>query len=288
MYTSALATFTGFFLYNKWSKRTFEPAPTDTKIEDLPVELNEHVYSFLTVSDRARFRVAMKKTADSRFQYKCPEKERRLGLFVRSIKKRNIAELSFPMLQFLGTIDRDDPTLDEIAEVFPEAVANHRHGKTTPLNLADLIQDGSLTEQDVRVRMHEDLSVELGEWKTCSALYNCTPEQFDILIMHPDIRSFIDNDSFLYQTIRHTNEKLIVYMRTNSARLGIDMATHEQSLATYITKQAPDVIFKYTDLITVAIRNLPFTPDDLDLIWSNCLKVMNMDVVEVIDRFRGM
>ncbi|NBK25367.1 MAG: hypothetical protein EOM68_25510 [Spirochaetia bacterium] len=131
--------------------------PCQFFMEALPVELKERVYNSLVVRDRARFCVAMKKTTDNRFIYKCPEKERRLGLFVRSIKKRTVTTPSLPMLQFLGTIDRDDPTLDEISEVFPEAVANHRDShKPKAMSMADRIRDGSLTEEDVRARMHED------------------------------------------------------------------------------------------------------------------------------------
>ena len=260
--------------------------PVAAAFKELPVEIKEHVYSFLTVTDRARFRLAMQNT-DSRFRFKCPEKERRLGLFVRSIKKRKVAALSFPMLQFLGTIDRDDPTLDEIAEVFPEAVANHRNSnKPRVMSLTDLIRDGTITEEDVRAHLHEDLSTQLEDWGTKSALYSCTPQHLDIILIHPDIRSFIDAYSFLFNLINHGNEKLVGYMKSNSARLGIDMPTHERSLVEYITKSAPRGIFMTSDFIPVAIRHLPFTSDELDLLWSKCLEEMNMDVVEIIDRFK--
>jgi len=259
-------------------------------MDSLPVELKEHVYNSLVVSDRARFCMAMKKTTDNRFMHKCPKKERRLGLFVRSIKRRMVTTPSLPMLQFLGTIDRDDPTLDEIAEVFPEAVAKHRNSQEPQvMSMVDRIRDGSLTEEDVRARLHENLSAELkNDWFTSYALNHCTPQQLDILLIHPDIRAYIDHFMFLYNIFTYANEELIVYMKDNHTRLGINMTAHERSVVVYITEKASRVIFMCPEFIPIAIRHLPFTPEDLDLISSKCIEEMNMDVVEAIDRFRGM
>jgi hypothetical protein len=264
----------------------FHKVPTTSvTLETLPVELKEHVYSFLNVSDRARFRVAMQKT-DTHFRYKCPMEERKLGLFVRSIKKRRVSAMSFPMRQFLGTIDRDDPTLDEIAEVFPEAVANHRNNNPRLMSLAELISNGTITEEDVRARLHEDLSTLLEDWEMKETLYKCMPHHLDILLIHPDFRRFIDTHSFLYSIVNFGNEELIVYMKGDFARLGIDMPTHERSLVEYIMKSTPRSIFMTPDFIPVAIRHLPFTSDEMDLVWAKCLEEMNMDVVDEIDRFR--
>ncbi|NBK25366.1 MAG: hypothetical protein EOM68_25505 [Spirochaetia bacterium] len=118
----------------------------------------------------------------------------------------------------------------------------------------------------------------------CFAINHCTPQQLDILLIHPDIRAYIDNSSFLYNIINCANEKLIVYMKSNSTRLGINIAAHERSLIVYIMKASQP--FTSRKFIPIAIHHLPFTPDDLDLIWSKCLQEMNIDAVEAIDRFR--
>ena len=230
---------------------------------------------------------------DVRFRYKCKAKERKLGLFARSIKKRKISTLSAPMLSYLGTIDRDDPTLDEIAEVFPDAVARHRSSNGPSVRgLGELIRDGTVSEADVRAHLSEDLSERLTEdWVLTNSVYQCKPCVFDILLIHPDIRRFVDRCEFLFALINNSNDALILHLKRHGSRLGINMQAHERNLVAHIMASAVNnknnILFS-SHFALIALRHLPFTVEELERVWPMCLQEMNMDAVEAIDHILGV
>jgi len=245
----------------------------------LPVEIQERIYSCLPARDRVRFHVAMPK--DSRFKNKNPATERRLGLFTKSIKKRKINTLSEPMMQYLGTIDRDDPTLDEIAEVFPDAVEKHRNSMIPKQSLADVIKDKTVTVEHIRACLSEDLSGKLRDnFDLKFALYNCTPQVFEIVILHPDILMFVVHHKFLISLLSYENQKLIMHLKQHGDRLGINIQTHARFVFDYIMKYE----CANTRYIIIALWYISFTTEELERMWIECLKQMNIHAVEAIDR----
>jgi hypothetical protein len=208
----------------------------------------------------------------------------KVALFARSIKKRWVSQMTRPMLEFLATIDRDDPALDEIAEVFPEAVAAHRNNTEPQMrSIVDLIRDGMLTEEHIRANLFEDLTELLNDWRVQMTIFGCTPHQFDILIVHPDIRRFVSNCRFLCDLVNQGRDELIMHMKHNADRLGIDMQAQERNAVMYIVSLAHDVLFSTKHFIPNALRHLTFTAEELRVIWSKCLGVVNLDVVELLD-----
>jgi len=211
------------------------------------------------------------------------EPHAKIALFVRSIQKRKLRAMSKAMFEFLETIDRGDPALDEIAEVFPEDVARHRGG-TPSGSLCDLICNGSFTEEDVRARLSEDLSAQLKEWRLYTALYKMKPQNLDVLLTHPDIRRFVDTSGFLCNVINFGNEELVVHMKNNATRLGIDMEEHMRNLIAFIiSPEAGIILFKVLHFIPITLRHLPYTTADLEVVWTRCLEEANMDAIEAIE-----
>lgn len=246
-------------------------------METLPVELQECIYMRLHVRDRVMFRIAMPK--DTKIRYNPPFEERKLGILAKSIQKRKIPELSTSMKSYLRTVNPCDPTLDEIAEVFPNVVVN-----VTAKSFEDLIHDGTVTEEDVRALLPENLAVRLQtDWVLKESVYKCKPHVFEILIIHPDIRHFVDNYDFLFCILNYANEELIIHLKQHSGRLGFDVPSFERSLIAYIISYRYNTIFT-SQFAILAIRHLPFTRQELERMWIRCLENMNMDAVEMIDR----
>jgi len=232
-----------------------------------------------------------------KYRYKSPLEKRRLDLFARSIKKSQIksikngkvAALSPYMLTYIESIQRDDPVLDEIAKVFPEAVKKHRASPVVP-SLCELIRSGTVTEEDVRARTSEDLYDMLqNDWGFKWRLYGCKPEVLEILLLHPDIRRFVDCSDFLNGMISSSNEELISYLQHHSARLNINMPVHERTLAAYIASDMPthSMTTSNTHIMLAMLRNLPFTVEELESIWQKCLENINLEVVDAIDNILG-
>jgi hypothetical protein len=253
-----------------------------------PIEIQERIYLGLPVRDRVRFRSAMPK--DARIRYKCPAEERRLGLFVRFIKKRKIAALSENMLAFMETIERDDPTLDEIAEFFPDAVEKHRSSRPVlTMTLVDLIRDGTVSEEDVLARLSEDLARRLNgdDWALRMMLYDCKPEMYDIIIIHPDIRRFVDRAHFMFAVIAHTNEALIMHLKHRGNHMGINVQAHMRSLATDIVSRTSSISISDPHFMLIALKHVAFTVEELERLWDKCFENMNLVAVEAIDNILG-
>jgi len=215
------------------------------------------------------------------------EPNAKIALFVRSIQKRKVHAMSKSMFEFLETIDRDDPALDEIAKVFPEDVAKHRGGIQPPpgWNLCDLICNGSFTEEDVRTRLSEDLSAQLKEWRLYSALHKMKPQNLYVLLTHPDIRRFVNTSGFLCNVINAGNEELVVFMENNATRLGIDIEEHMRNLIAFIVgPEASNILFKALHFIPITLRHLPYTMAELEVIWTRCLEEANLDAIEAIEK----
>ena len=85
---------------------------------DFPYDIQEVIYNKLNVIDKCAF----DRTAKFKYQRRCIENQKQLGVLYKLIMQKQITELSLMQLRTLSIYNKlyiEDPTIQEIALIFP-------------------------------------------------------------------------------------------------------------------------------------------------------------------------
>lgn len=189
---------------NKSKKRMVQPQPQPQPLTDLPPEMRAEISRWLSVSDRARLNAALPRAA--RVHPVNAAAERTLGVLAMAVRRRRVSALSSKMRDFLSTVLKHDPTLSELAEVFPE-VRDIVYQPGTRC-LLELRKAKALTQNDV-ARVLALTTEGMRDF-----LAGCTPDFFRLMHAEaPDaVQSALNKGGFVFKVVNALNEELLTHL----------------------------------------------------------------------------
>lgn len=250
---------------------------------DLPIEIKEHVYNKLDVFDRAKLAMVLPKTEKARFRKYINRTDKLLGVLTRSIQKSRVNELSPMMREFLKKqCDHRDPTLEHLRQHFPREIGElMQKGEGANLSLYDIITNGTITEADIRERLTERIDI-AREWNLSSAIYQATPEVFDVLMLHPDIREYVtqyDAAILIFNMFNYVNEPLLIHiLEHGTEKYGMNIPV----MLNYIRGKTH--LFGKTERIRLLLKYVNYTRKELEDLWLHCMNQMCVEGAELVDR----
>lgn len=162
---------------------------TPTSFVDLPNVLQDKIYNYLPVCDKARFRMAMPKPMGNNFKL-ASYKDKGLGMLSKAIKKKKIVEISDKVKHFLKeSVSEFDPTIEEMQSHIPSIkecfnkihVAMHSN-MTYPDICRTISSCGTDTNVFNQLRAHPSMSYDSDGSSLMSILLNYNTPLFKVVL----------------------------------------------------------------------------------------------------------
>lgn len=233
---------------------------------DFPYDIQEVIYNKLNVIDKCAF----DRTAKFKYQRRCIENQKQLGVLYKLIMQKQITELSLMQLRTLSIYNKlypEDPTIQEIALIFP-SVYNEPYE-----TVYDKLKSGNITEDYLNNIVFNDLYTSQYLYK--QDLDQIIAEQkvdiFKILYKNEHFQKYINQlrNHIYHKIIEYCNEDLFVYIRTNQI-FGDEM------FYDYIKR---DIAFLTdTKKRKFMIKHTIYTREEIETIKKRCLNNLYIDI----------
>lgn len=232
-------------------------------LDALSSDIHGEIAKHLNVSDRVKMSVALSDRCHANRQ-----RERKLGILARGIRKGRLKKLTGPIRTFLlESCDRRDPTLKEIGDAFPEIKAS----LMLPMG-----------------KQERTLSTIQGD---CKVLYNAQPTEFQDMIKNIDgLRAWIQEvqKSFYFNLFNYANEDLLTYI--TSADVACSLGFDIPSLNCYVKQSYKPIprsmhvsLWTQPRVRQLLLKFVPHSVEELELVWTYCMGAMDTNAASDID-----
>lgn len=260
------------------------------KFLELPKNVQEKIFESLHVRDRARLNIVLpqnqKLNSTTNTNY---HKDRKLGVLVKSLKTQKVRNISPEIMCFLKSVQRKDPTTNDIIELFPEVENVFAQENNKP--------DTELLTYKIQKKMHVDKNDidtihSYDNYDVIDAIKVTSPEVFHMLFMHPKGKEFLENNILINDNISGYSIGLFVFSILLHGN--VDLLRHIlDNLKTYGVEIENIKTFLYSNIITLGSfyksRKILFeffdVPEDSqDRLYCHLIEKMDIDAALEVER----
>lgn len=248
-------------------------------INGLTRDVCEIIYRKMPVNDRTRFNIALPKT--HKVYAKTPTKEKHLGILNKEIKKRTVTQLSAAMQEFLTSCDADDPTLDDIAELIPNA-KNQKKAS----DFLDRLKTNSLIKSDYEDDSEGEIAQRYRPEEILKALaFTKDIKAFEQALKLPYVLKCVKNAHtsygvpFMFHILNNVRKDIMEYLDVRGLEQGIDVDRLKSSVGDYSKHLLCNAAAR-----GLMLKHIAFDQSQLNMMAKYCLEIMNIDAYESIHK----
>ncbi len=256
---------------------------------DLPKNVQEKVFEGLHVNDRVRFNIALPRHQKFKETTHTNNiKDKKLGVLVKSLKTRKVTTLSPAIMCFLSTVSKDDPTIKDICDMFPET--NHVFDSKS-----------KYSEELLHHKIHKHLLISNADidaimnYNSCdilNALKVTSVEIFDSIYNHVKGKEFFERyifsanensfNMFIFSVICHGNVSLLEHILEKINVYGQTLKGVEE----YMNTECIIILLGARNVTRqIMFKHFHINEDLLDKLYCHLVENMNIDSALEVEKY---